>query len=339
MSDQVRDYADKAFREALLKPDNLRDLLRAQVPDLVDGFDVSRARVVQTHFLVPDGRGREADLLFEIPYRTADKELIALVCVLIEHQTRADPRMALRTLLYVVLYWEKQWSAWEALPAPRPEFRLAPVLPIVFHTGTTLWGSPRSIAEMLGDPEAFHVYAPQWKPLFWELPKHSVEELLSSEEAFLQLLAVVRVEDADYSEFERVFRETWIHLARLQDSNRVRWADLIYFIIGWITHRRPAAERRGLIELAENLAEHEGRGNEVRTMVETYADVLLAKGKSEGKIEGMKEIIIRQGARRLGSIDPDAEVALNAISDLELLKRIADRVHEVSSWAELLATT
>lgn len=114
--------------------------------------------------------------------------------------------MALRTLLYVVLYWENQWSNWEKLPSPKAEFRLPPVLPIVFHTGTTPWGSARSIAELLDDPEAFHPFAPKWQPLFWELPRHSVDELLSSDDAFLQLLAVVRVEDADQAEFERVFR-------------------------------------------------------------------------------------------------------------------------------------
>lgn len=64
MSDQVRDFADKAIREALRKPDNLLELLHAQVPHLADGFDVSRAREVPHHFLLPDGRGREADLLF-----------------------------------------------------------------------------------------------------------------------------------------------------------------------------------------------------------------------------------------------------------------------------------
>lgn len=166
MNEQVRDYADKALREALRQPDNLRDLIRANVPGLVDGFDFEQMRPIPPKFLLPDGRDREADLLFEIPYRFGASELPALVCVLIEHQTNADPRIPLRTLLYVVLYWEKQWSAWEALPSPKPPFHLPPVLPIVLHTGSTPWGSARTIRDLLGEPSAFHAFAPDWKPLF-----------------------------------------------------------------------------------------------------------------------------------------------------------------------------
>ncbi len=110
MTDPVRDFADKAIREALLKPENLRDLVKARVPHLVDGFDFTRAKFQSPKFLLPDGRDIEADLLFEIPYRIGAEELILFVLVLIEHQTRPDPRMALRTLLYAVLYWEKKWS-------------------------------------------------------------------------------------------------------------------------------------------------------------------------------------------------------------------------------------
>jgi hypothetical protein len=159
-------FADKAMRDALLKPDNLRALLRASVPHLAEGFDFTRVRNIPVHFLLPDGRGREADLIFEIPYRMGDEEKLALVCVLIEHQTRADQLMALRTLLYVVLYWEKYWSDWEAAPAPKKPFGLPPALPIVFHTGTMPWGSPRSLLELLDEPAGFHSFAPIWAPLF-----------------------------------------------------------------------------------------------------------------------------------------------------------------------------
>jgi hypothetical protein len=69
MSEAVRDYADKAIRDALLQPDNLRDLIHSQVPNIADRFDFSRVRLISVDFLLPDGRSREADLLFEIPYR------------------------------------------------------------------------------------------------------------------------------------------------------------------------------------------------------------------------------------------------------------------------------
>jgi hypothetical protein len=341
MTDPVRDYADKAMRDALLKTDNLRDLVSDVVPDLVDGFDFTRARPFPTRFLLPDGRGREADLLFEVPFGVGEAEQLALVCVLIEHQTAADARMALRTLVYVALYWDKQWSEWEKLPTPRAEFRLRPVLPIVFHTGTQRWRSPRTIAELLGEPEAFHPFAPSWAPLFWELPAHTVDDLLSADEAFLQAMAVVRAEDADRAEFEEVYRATLTRLNATVGQNRSRWSDLIYLFIGWITHRRPEKERSELFAVAQDLAGDAQRREEVRSMVETYADVLLAKGKLEGEREGeakqTRKLILRLASKQIGAADANVAATLNGIVDLDRLERIFERSSLATSWSELLA--
>src|SRR5277367_789282 len=103
-NESARDFADKEFGDLLKKPENLRGLLLDAVPQLADRFDYSRANFVSPKFRLPDGRGREADLLFEIPYRLENEERLALVCILIEHQSRPDPRMAFRMLLYLVLY-------------------------------------------------------------------------------------------------------------------------------------------------------------------------------------------------------------------------------------------
>jgi hypothetical protein len=80
-------------------------------------------------------RRRESDLLFRIPFRTESDQPPALVCVLLEHQSAPDPQMPLRMLLYAVLYWEREWKAWQTEHPAGTPLRLSPVLPIVFHTG------------------------------------------------------------------------------------------------------------------------------------------------------------------------------------------------------------
>jgi hypothetical protein len=104
----------------------------------------------------------------EIPYRVGDASVPALVVVLLEHQSDTDPMMPLRLLYFAVTYWDRQWRAWEEAPPPRPPFRLNPVLPVVVYTGATPWGSNRTLADLLGEPQAFHAYAPAWQPLFWK---------------------------------------------------------------------------------------------------------------------------------------------------------------------------
>ena len=99
-----RDFADRFFRDALCKPENLHDFLMDAVPALAPNFDFTRLVVLKTEFQLPDWSKRIADLLFEIPYRFDEGERVALVCVLIEHQTRSDPRMPLRMLIETALF-------------------------------------------------------------------------------------------------------------------------------------------------------------------------------------------------------------------------------------------
>src|SRR5947208_1915321 len=108
--DPLHDFPDRAVRQALRYPQHLHSLLRHVVPALADGFDCQRVRFLEREFPLDDWRRRESDLLFLVPYRTAAEEVQALVCVLIEHQSKPDPVMPLRTLLYAVLFWEREWK-------------------------------------------------------------------------------------------------------------------------------------------------------------------------------------------------------------------------------------
>src|ERR1700722_9162967 len=135
-ADPIRDLADRIIRLSLRYPGHLRGLVEEAVPDLAAGFDYQQARLLEREFPLDDWRRREADLPFEIPYHSGDQSIPALVVVLLEHQSDTDPLLPLRLLYFAVVYWDKQWKEWEALPRPRPSFRLRPVLPIVIYTGS-----------------------------------------------------------------------------------------------------------------------------------------------------------------------------------------------------------
>jgi predicted transposase YdaD len=86
----------------------------------------------------------------------------------------------------------------------------------------------------------------------------------------------------------------------------------------------------------------------------TYQDILskgltrgraegIAEGKAEGRVEGKaelaKKILIQFGRKWFGSASPDAEAAIFAISNLDQLERMVQRLDEASGWEDLLATT
>jgi hypothetical protein len=245
-SEPPRDFLDRSIRQTLRNPANLRDFLRSALPQFADRFDCDRARLLGREFLTEDWRGREADLPFEVPYRTDTGEVLALVCLLIEHQSDTDPLMPLRLLYFAVLYWSEQWRQWEALPRPRPPLQLRPVVPIVLYTGAAPWGSNRVLTDLMDEPRELHVFAPRWEPVFWNLADRSATELLTSGAAWLQSLALLRAQGENTEGFEAVFRTVVQELEKVHPQDRVRWEELLRFVLTQTFRVRPAEEHTGL---------------------------------------------------------------------------------------------
>jgi predicted transposase YdaD len=74
----------------------------------------------------------------------------------------------------------------------------------------------------------------------------------------------------------------------------------------------------------------------VRAMKEssTYQAIL-----DEGRAEGARKVLLRLGAKRFGPPDDRTRTAIEGITKLRRLERLAERSLDVSSWEELLATS
>jgi predicted transposase YdaD len=80
----------------------------------------------------------------------------------------------------------------------------------------------------------------------------------------------------------------------------------------------------------------------IRVMKESsFYQVILDEGRAEGEIKGeMREaikLLKKLGTRRFGAPDHSAVVAIEAITDLERIELLLERLLEASSWEELLA--
>jgi hypothetical protein len=64
----------------------------------------------------------------------------------------------------------------------------------------------------------------------------------------------------------------------------------------------------------------------------TYMAIL-----DEGGIMATKKLILRQGRKRFGEPDASVQATLDAITDLDRLERLGERLLDVSSWQELFA--
>ena len=355
--DGLHDFTDRALRELLSKPDNLREFLREVVPDTADGFDFDRMKPAPREFILGNWRYRSPDLMFEIPFRTSESEVWALVCVMLEHQSNADWLVPLRSYLYGAHYWEWKLRTWEELPAPKTKLLLTPVLPIVLHTGPRPWTNIRTLRETLGPPEAFHQFTPDWQPIFWELATHSFEELLDGPAAFLQALAILKANDSELAEAQRRFQMVMHQIEPLHDKGRVRWQDLLRFLLGWAHYRRPIKERPEWHGLADQLHFDADRLREIRQMGLTIAQGIFQEGwqegqkegRQEGKQEGRQEGFLdgallrarkhlRSAAQpRLGAPAESVSASIEKLSDLDRIDRMIDRIEAAASWEDLLA--
>jgi hypothetical protein len=328
-ADQPGDLPDRIIRQSLRNPANLRDFLRDAVPHLADGFDYDRARVIDREFFLDDWRRREADLPFEIPYRTTEGEELALVYVLIEHQSDTDPFLPLRMLYETVCYWDRQWREWEALPRPRPPFRLRPVLPVVLYTGATPWGSNRTLADLLGEPAVFHAFAPTWQPVFWNLADHTPEALLQSGAEWLEALAVLRAQGEDTEAFLAVFRQALQGLAVIHERETVRWSELVRMVLAYSLQRRPASERNPLmVAVTETYPE---RREEVQNMTKTIAESLM----EEGELRGIKRLLRRLLENKFGNLPPEVVQQIDVASDADRLEEAALQAHRLARLEDL----
>ncbi len=333
-SEPPRDLTDRMIRQALRHPANLRAFLRQAVPTLADGFDCERSRLLDREFPLDDWRRREADLPFEIPYRLGAEETWALVYVLLEHQSAEDPAMPLRLLYFMVLYWERQWRAWEQRAAPRGPLELSPVLPLVLYTGAGPWENNRTLHDLLGEPAEFHGFVPQWGPLFWELSQHSADGLLASGDEWQQALAVLRAHGEPGPGFERVYVEAMRRLEDLAGQDHVRWYDLMRIILSGGLWRRPREEREALRAAAQAAQADVNRQKEVGVMAQTIAESIWEEGRLKGRSEGETAGELRASRRilrhlltgRFNALPDGVVQRIESCTDLDRLMAAAQQV-------------
>jgi hypothetical protein len=212
----------------------------------------------------------------------------------------------------------------------------------ILCTASRPWTTTRRLVDLIDGPEMLLRLSPSWEPLFWELCQHDPQRLLNSEEAFLQVLAVIRLEEAEQAEFELIFRAALQRLEALHGKDKVRWSDLLRMLMTWATWRRPIDERKDWWTMAETIQTDATRQREVKELRRSLGHVIFDEGRNEGRVEGrvdaLREMIFRLGQKRFGPATPEAEVELNAIVSLERLQRMSEQLLEVGSWAELLAS-
>ncbi len=70
----------------------------------------------------------------------------------------------------------------------------------------------------------------------------------------------------------------------------------------------------------------------------TTYQAIIAKGRAEGQAAEARKILLRQWGKRFGPPDARTRTAIEAIADIDRLEQLTERLLDVSSWDDLLAT-
>jgi hypothetical protein len=345
--DPLHDFPDRAIRRALEDPHNLQNLLAEVVPELVELLDFERREIVPRTFLLDDWRRREADMLFRLPFREEPAVPGTLVYILLEHQSESNPAMPLRVLLYAVLQWQEEWKAWEAAHPHGESLRLRPIVPVVLHTGRDRWRTHRTMADLIGASEALRGFAPEWQPLFWDLAERTTEELLQAAGEWLVALAVVRGERVEEEAFRELLAAVLRRLEALSETERVRWHELLWFVLSWALRRRPGREREALMQTARESQTQVAHREEVARMseaiAETWEQELVARGEARGvalgetrgQLQEARATLLMLLEDRFGELPAALVAQIEAVEELERLRGAIRQSPQLAALSDL----
>ncbi len=323
---------DETYKKLFAFPRMVEDLLRGFVAGpRADDIDFSTLQKLSSEYVSNELLKRHGDAVWRVRLRGRWLYLV----VLLEFQSRDEPRMALRILTYTGLLYEEMVrngvvEAGEPLPA---------VLPVVLYNGARRWRSAREMRELIA------AAGPELAPCQPAQRYHVVDERHLADDDLPSgnlMTSVVQLEQSGSYE----------DLARVVDALRAKLSDprdaaLRRVFLDWV---RQVAERvvppGGWVPPVQTLEELK------MTLVERAAEwpkQWLREGIEQGVKQGLEQgierglalqraLLRRQAALRFGAETASrVSRAVERIADPEGLAAAGDWIVQAADGDELVA--
>ncbi len=326
-----REFADKGTKWLLGHPGHLRHLMRVLALDVSQLLDFAGMEPVLTEQVSEPVLKQTADRIFRVPLRSPGGERAAAeggdsaaagditaacagaatgaatthpdpdrgrrhatVVLLVEHQSTQQRLLSMRLLSYMVRLWDLERRRGEQDKLPESQWRLEPIIPLVFYTGRVRWPRPVSLAWILNAPASLKAFVPSFQVLHFPVRHLSREALRPEESAFGQLLCLMRLAAAPLAELRAELARAVPRLEALTTDDVAEWRDLLYYLQLFLAYYRTPEEGRILSTALVAAHQDRTRREEMETMGKTYFQALIEEGREVGIKEG-KEIGIEEG--------------------------------------------
>jgi hypothetical protein len=351
----VRNFPENSIKLLLEDPKNVRDLLEMAGAEIIPWIDFDTLEPVKTTFVHRDYRHVEADVVLVASLRDPAgkrrrprKKL--LIYILLEHQSKPSRLLPLRELDYMVQIFKYQQRQWMKMHSSLEGIRFAPVLPVVFYTGTDRWDSPGSLAERIEPRGLADRFTPAKESIYLNLPAMDARQLEAKGGFFGWVLRLVQRRKAQPERFRALVLRVVAALEAMPAAERLRWLELLSYSVALIYHTREPWEwpllqetieasvrtdqhRQELFDMGRTIAEElkeegirQGREAGRETGREEGREEGLREGESRGRLTAGRQTLIRLLRKRFGEIPQEWIETVEATQDAATLDRWLDHV-------------
>jgi hypothetical protein len=319
---------DGSYKQIFSHPEMVEGLLRDFVAeDWLVLIDFSTLERQNGSYVTDDLREREDDIIWRV-WVAGDWLYVYL---LLEFQSRVDPWMAVRVMVYTGLLYQDLIKC-GAVPEGA---LLPPVFPLVLYNGAGRWTAARDIADLITPlPNALTSYRPQHHYLIDEgrIGPDTLEQAGSVAAELVRLETLAK--DGPAALRPILHRLT----TRLQGSryDSLRRALTVWFVRVLLRRVMPGESLPEIHELQE-----------VETMLAEYVEAwtekwkregLLAgrlEGEREGRLEGKRDMLKRLLRHRFGDLPPWASARIDE-ANIAQLDAWVDRIFAAETLETLL---
>ena len=327
----IQHFPDRSVRWLLQDKENVRGLIEILAEQIAAHIDFTRLAQLNRSFVSDTLREQESDIIFRVPFQGNPETNELIIYILIEHQSTVDITMGFRVLSYMDQIWNVQRREWESVNVPRSEWRLRPILPIIFYTGTQPWNTPLSLTGIMDIPDALTRFVPTFDILFLSVKETAASHLTRTGHPFGWLLTVLQKEHADKDAISDTLQQAMSYLSTLGTEQAQQLRRTVAYFLLLILHRRPVEEHAGLITILDQHT-HE---MEVDTMAEALTGTLLEQGIEQGieqgEIRGKRDAVLRALQIRFGSLPENITAQINAIQNLTQLDDLFEKIFEAET--------
>ena len=301
--------------------EHLYALLQMLASQIAEALDFNSVEQVQRSFISDELRTQESDMIFRVPFRNPTpgcEEVI--IYILIEHQSTVDPSMELRLLSYMTQIWMEERRPWVEGKVPKAEWRLTPIVPIIFYTGTDTWNSPLSLTALMDLPDVLKRFVPTFDTLFFDVKATPTDELTQTGHALGWLLTVLQQEKADPPVMRQALLDALAGLRELHTQDMEAYTRAILYLFLLILHRREADEHQDLLRI---LTQEHTQNQEIVNMAGSIIEISEQRGIEQGSRRTSIESTLAILNTRFPNADADTLTpALETIEDLNRLKQL-----------------